>query len=958
MMARPVSQICVLLIDDDEDDVFLTRALFREVEDFQADVVAASSLEQGFRLLGESRFDVCLVDYRIGPDSGIAFIEQVTHSGSPLPVILLTGQGSREVDLRAMEAGAADYLVKGGLDAERLGRSVRYALDRAEDIRLIEASEARYRLLFEANPMPMWVCDNETQGFLAVNQATVDHYGYSREEFARMDSTHLRPPEDVPAFLAHLKAAPAGPYRRGPVRHVRRDGSLIWVEITAHDIRFETRPARLVLINDVTAKLAAEAEARLLARAFESSKSGMLIADARAADLPTVYVNQAFVRMSGYAEGEILGRNCRFMQGEDRDQEALRTLRDTLVKQGECEVVLRNYRRDGSLFWNQLTLAPVRDSDGEVTHYIGVSTDLTDRRRHEAELAYLARHDQVTGLPRFIDPDDALRALFEEAAAAGERVALWCIDIDRFQSVNESVGYRGGDEVLRLMASRIRYITGAAGKLWRLTSDEFVLALRYRHGECEPLAIAERIRETLEVPVPVAGSQLFLSGTIGVATYPDNARDPVELFQCSESAMYRSKRGGRNSVLASSASHAEELRERLSLGSRLKNAIHANEFVLYYQPQVSGSDGRITGMEALVRWRTSDRGLIEPRRFIQVAEELGSIVDLGRWVLQEACRQGRRWLDMGHNELRIGVNVSALQLHRVSFADEVRYALDAAGLPAHMLELETTEAAIVENLARSLDVLSKLKALGVQLALDDFGLGYSCLSQLKRFPVDRLKIDQSFVRDVALAGSEAAIARAITAMGHELHLKVIAEGVETEAQFGYLLRNHCDEFQGFLFSPPLPVEDANALLAKRYVAPAVMSLARPERGLLLVDDEENVLRALVRVLRRDGYVIHTATNATEGFELLAKNRVQVIVSDQRMPGISGTQFLSRVKEMYPDTMRIVLSGYTDLATLTDAINRGAIYKFLTKPWDDEDLREQVRDAFRQYDERAAREPAG
>ncbi|MFY8134589.1 MAG: response regulator, partial [Aquimonas sp.] len=238
-MARELPRIKVLLIDDDEDDVYLTRALFDEVVDFRAEVVAAGSLEQGFRLLEASDFDICLVDYRIGPDSGIAFIDQVVHSGSRVPVILLTGQGSREVDLRAMEAGAADYLIKGGLDAERLGRAVRYALDRAEDVRLIEASESRYRLLFESNPMPMWVCDNETLGFLAVNQATVDHYGYSREEFARMDSTHLRPAEDVPAFLAGVRATVAGPYRRGPVRHIRRDGSVIWVEITAHDIRFE-----------------------------------------------------------------------------------------------------------------------------------------------------------------------------------------------------------------------------------------------------------------------------------------------------------------------------------------------------------------------------------------------------------------------------------------------------------------------------------------------------------------------------------------------------------------------------------------------------------------------------------------------------------------------------------------------------------------------------------------------
>ncbi|WP_395790941.1 EAL domain-containing protein [Aquimonas sp.] len=955
MKLRTGTAVRVLLIDDDEDDVVLTRALFGEVEDFRAMVTSANSIERGFERLASETFDICLVDYRIGPDSGIAFIEGVAARGHNVPVILLTGQGSREVDVRAMEAGAADYLVKGGLDAERLGRSVRYALDRAADFRQIEASEARYRLLFERNPMPMWVCDNETLRFLAVNEATVNHYGYSRDEFARMDSTDLRPPEDVAEFLRQVRTAPPGIYRRGPTRHRRKDGASIMVEVTGHEIEFEGRQARLILINDVTLRLAAESEARLLARAFESSKSGMLIADALSGDLRTVYVNPAFVRMSGYTEAEILGRNCRFMHGEDRDQEALRTIRDTLARQGECEVVLRNYRRDGTLFWNQLTLAPVRDSDGRITHYIGVSTDLTDRRRHEAELAYLARHDQVTGLPRFIDPDEALRPMIEEAASAGERVTVWCIDIDRFQSVNESVGYRGGDEVLRLLASRIRYITGASGKLWRLTSDEFVLALRYRPGESDPLRIAEQIRETLEVPVPVSGSQLFLSGTIGLAGFPDNARDPVELFQCAESAMYRSKRSGRNSVLASTASHAEELRERLALGSRLKSAIHNNEFVLHFQPQVSGSDGRITGMEALVRWQTTDRGLIPPGRFIQVAEELGSILDLGRWVLRESCLQARRWYDAGHTELRVGVNISPLQLHRISFVGEVREALASSGLPPHVLEIEITESAIVENLGRALEILNALKELGVQLALDDFGVGFSCLSQLKRFPIDRIKIDQSFVRNVASAGTEAAIARAITAMGHELHMKVIAEGVETEAQFGYLLRNHCDEFQGFLFSPPVPVAEATALLAKRYVAPLVMTLARPERGLLLVDDEENVLRALVRVLRRDGYVIHTATNAEQGFELLAKNRVQVIVSDQRMPGISGTQFLSRVKDMYPDTMRIVLSGYTDLATLTDAINRGAIYKFLTKPWDDEDLRKQVQDAFRQFDERAPRE---
>ena len=270
-----------------------------------------------------------------------------------------------------------------------------------------------------------------------------------------------------------------------------------------------------------------------------------------------------------------------------------------------------------------------------------------------------------------------------------------------------------------------------------------------------------------------------------------------------------------------------------------------------------------------------------------------------------------------------------------------------------MLEIETTESAIMENVARAVEILSALKAFGIQIALDDFGVGYSSLSQLKRFPIDRLKIDQSFVRDVANGSSEAAISRAITAMGHELHMKVIAEGVETETQLGYLMRNHCDEIQGFLFSAPVPVDQATELLRKRYVEARVLTQARPKRELLLVDDEENILRALVRVLRRDGYTIHTALNAEQGFDILAQNRIQVIVSDQRMPGSSGTEFLSKVKDMYPDTMRLILSGYTDLATLTNAINRGSIYKFLTKPWDDEDLREQVMEAFRTAESRCA-----
>jgi ActR/RegA family two-component response regulator len=280
-------------------------------------------------------------------------------------------------------------------------------------------------------------------------------------------------------------------------------------------------------------------------------------------------------------------------------------------------------------------------------------------------------------------------------------------------------------------------------------------------------------------------------------------------------------------------------------------------------------------------------------------------------------------------------------------------AIVAEDLPPELLELELTESAIMENVERMGETMRALKKIGVKLALDDFGIGYSSLNYLKRLPIDKLKIDQSFVREITESTGDAAITRAIVAMGHQLQMIVMAEGVETEAQLGYLRRNHCDLCQGLFFSPAVPADEIPELLRRRYLNPGVFHGPAGERSLLLLDDEENILHALKRVLRRDGYLIHTATTATQAFDILGRNEVHVIVSDQRLPDTSGTEFLSRVKEMYPETVRLVLSGYIDLRTVTDAINRGAIYKFLTKPWDDDELRAQIAEAFRMYATRKA-----
>ncbi|HEX6833119.1 MAG TPA: EAL domain-containing protein, partial [Rudaea sp.] len=731
-------------------------------------------------------------------------------------------------------------------------------------------------------------------------------------------------------------------------KHRKKDGSLIDVDVTAHDVEIAGRACRIVLARDVTEHLRTERRARLLARAFDSSTSGMLILDAEAADRPITYVNSALLKMTGYAPDEVLGRNAVFLLDAASSNEGLQEFRNAMAHSEDYEAVLRCRRKDDSVFWAQITLAPVIQGD-HLTHFIAVATDLTEQRRHEAELTFLARHDPVTGLLRFNGAEEAIQPLIEAIGSPQEQLAVFHIDVDRFQAVNDSLGYRGGDETLHVLGQRLRYIAGDRGRLWRAGGDEFIMAIRYHADDEDPAQVAESIREWVEIPVELPTGRLYLSASVGIAVFPVHARTAVDLVQCTDAALRRAKQIGRNATLSFADGHMDEVRDRIALHGRLRDAIARNELILHYQPQVRAHDGYIVGAEALVRWQTTDLGLLSPARFIPLAEDLGLIVEIGRWVLREACLQARRWHDQGFTGVCVAVNVSALQLHRLSFLDEVCEALDAAGLPPSMLELELTETAIMENVERARDILHGLRDLGVRISLDDFGIGYSCLSQLRNFPIDKLKIDRSFVEGIAADVGGGAITRAIIAMGHELHMKVLAEGVETDSQFGYLMQNHCDEFQGYLFGRPLPASEATALLRRRYIDLSRFDRGAQQRELLLVDDEPNVLRAIARVLRRDGYTIHTATSAEEGFDLLARHRVQVVVSDQRMPGTSGTEFLSKVKEMYPDTVRIILSGYTDLATVTDAINRGAIYKFLTKPWNADELREQVIEAFRRQD---------
>jgi diguanylate cyclase (GGDEF)-like protein/PAS domain S-box-containing protein len=561
-------------------------------------------------------------------------------------------------------------------------------------------------------------------------------------------------------------------------------------------------------MSDVSSQREARARTQLLERAVESSSSAIVITDAQAADYPILFANAAFERITGYGLAETLGRNCRFLQGGDVLQDELDLVRHALARGTDCNVILRNYRKGGELFWNHLSLSPVRGEDGRVSHYLGVINDLTERRQVEAELAHAASHDAVTGLPRYPVLESILANLLSERGATA---AVFFIDLDRFHAINESMGHVFGDEALHVVAGRLREAVGPEGYIARFAGDEFV-AVRPGDGRDAIAAFGERLRAAVARPIEGDGYRLALTASIGISLAPEHGRSAMDLLRRAEAAMSRAKRQGRDAMCEFASDQMQEMEDRLLLGSHLREAPRNGELKLHYQPLIDAGSRRVVGFEALLRWSNLQLGVVAPSRFIPLAEALGLMGEIGHWVIDEACRQIRAWDDAGQGGFVVAVNFSAQELQRPDIVDIVRDAVQRHGIQASRLEIEITESSLMEHVERVVAVMQELKQLGVSLSLDDFGTGYSSLAYLKQFSLDKIKIDRTFVRDLPHDQDDAAIARTIVVIGHQLRMKVVAEGVETAEQETFLRAMGCDQLQGYLFSPPVPAAIAIELL--------------------------------------------------------------------------------------------------------------------------------------------------
>lgn len=545
----------------------------------------------------------------------------------------------------------------------------------------------------------------------------------------------------------------------------------------------------------------------------------------------------------------------------------------------------------------------------------------------------------------------AVHALFRErlghalrcAAVAGRLVQVAALDLDLYKRGNTWLGEDAGERLLQDLARRLERVAGPGVTVARETADRFLLLLEGDQCLAETGTV-QAVAAALAEPLDHAGSPVYATCCIGIASFPANGKNADALLFAADRALRRAEASGPGSLRYADPQIDKAELERFRLGAALRAAFAAGELRLDYQPQVDLVTGQISTVEALVRWKRGEDE-VPAATLIGAAEGCGLIGEIGDWVLRTACAQAAEWRAMGFPALRLAVNLSTRQLSTGTIEASVARALSGTGLPADCLDLELAESALMYDMDGSLQVLLALKERGIRLCLDHFGTGHSSLAQLQRLPIDVLKIDQSFLAGVPEAGRAAAIVDAIIVMGHSLGMQVVAVGVEHEVQCEFLARHMCDEVQGYLVSAPVPAEEITRMLREGAgLAPRLLRFDRAQPTLLLVDDEPSILSSLKRLLRADGYRILTANSGQQGLDVLAEHPVDVIVSDQRMPGMTGVEFLRAVRQSYPDTVRLVLSGFTELQTVTDAVNAGAIYKFLTKPWDDGQLRAHVQEA--------------
>lgn len=816
----------VLLVEDDPADAGLIQAALAETGDHPFRVEWVTRLSDALERLGKEGIEIVLLDLTLPDGQGIEAFDQVLQAAPRALILVLSGASDEMTARQAMLRGAHDYVVKAHIDAHWLPRALRYVIERKLAKDALQNGEACFRAMSDASPLGIFVSDAQGD-CIYTNAAYHKISGLSFDQALGTNWSTAIHPEDRQHVLSEWRAAALGEESfQTEYRFLRQDGSVVWTRVSNAPMRDGMNlHGRVKTFEDITERKATELVLLEVEEAlFEAKERAQVtlnsIGDAvLTTDLKghLTYLNLAAETITGWSSREAVGRPLAevfaLIDASTREAVANPAQRaidedQTIILATDCVLVHRNGLESAI----EDSAAPIHNRHGQTIGAVIVFRDVSESRAMALKMAHLAQHDALTGLPNRVLLTERLYQAIGLAQRHSKQVALLFLDLDHFKHINDTLGHAIGDQLLQLVAERLVECVRATDTVCRQGGDEFVILLAEIEQPQDAAYVAEKLLAAFAEPQIIGGQELHVTLSIGISIYPDDAITVDAAMKNADTAMYHAKEDGRNNYQFFRADMNTKAVKRSVVENNLRRALKQGEFLLYYQPQIDLASGAVAGGEALIRWQDPENGLIEPAQFLSVAEESGLIVPIGHWVLREACRQVQAWQDAGLQPVPVAVNISALEFRHKNFLDGVALSLKATGLAPNYLELELSESILMHDAESSASVLEALKGMGVQLAIDGFGTGYSSLSYLKRFPIDTLKINQSFVRDIATNADGASIVSAVIGMGRNLKQRVIAEGVETEEQLVFLKTQQCDEGQGFQFGHPLPADDFARLL--------------------------------------------------------------------------------------------------------------------------------------------------
>ncbi len=816
----------VLLIEDDPADARLIQDSLTDTAGGTFLVEWVARLPDALEWLGRESAEVILLDLTLPDILGIKAYEQVFQAAPSALILVLSGASDDEVARQAVLLGAHDYFSKAHIDAHWLPRALRYVLERTQTRSALQTSEARFRAMSDASPLGIFVSDAQGD-CVYTNAAYHTISGLTFEQALGTRWSEAIHPDDRERVRAEWRAAAKGqePFQT-EYRFLQEDKRIVWTRVNSALMLDGARSyGRVKTVEDISERKSTELRLHVAEEAlFEEKERVQVTLDSIGDAVLTTdlqgnltYLNRVAESMTGWSNDEALGRPLaqvfNIIDGASR-QVALNTVLDAIRVNRKVGLVTNCVlvRRDGFESAIEDSAAPIHNRDGQTIGAVIVFHDVSETRAMALKMSHLAQHDFLTGLPNRILLTERLSQAIGLAQRHHKQVALLFLDLDNFKNVNDSLGHAIGDQLLQSVAERLASHVRASDTVCRQGGDEFVILLAEIEHPEDAAIIADKLLAAFVESHLVGGQEIHITLSIGISVYPDDGVDLDAILQNADTAMYHAKSSGRNNYQFFRADMNTRAVRRLFIESSMRRALKQGEFLLHYQPQINLVSGEITGSEALIRWLDPEVGLIPPGQFIAIAEECGLIVEIGRWVLREACAQVKAWLDAGLHAVPVSVNISAVEFRHKNFLESVALILKETGLPPQYLELELTESLLMHDVESSASVLEALKAMGIKLAIDDFGTGYSSLSYLKSFPIDTLKIDQSFVRDIATDVDDATIVSAVIGMGRNLNHRVIAEGVETHEQLSFLSTRQCPEGQGFQFCQPVVAEDFARLL--------------------------------------------------------------------------------------------------------------------------------------------------